>query len=200
MISGRASPIASLLVACLGVSCGGATAGGGVAANGQPPIVVNVYPEWDMDTTARALSEAAAISGLRGACGLLWGTVTPAPSFRLTVVELPTEKVVGWLGCEADLDRAWAPCGTTETVCNPKTRDGGLVALRNGVLIGSHASESNEIVEIHPETIPQDGHNYVFVIAGQPKAPAVPLLSKLRAAGPGAIVLLPLDVEPEPAE
>jgi hypothetical protein len=191
----RVLGLATALLALLAVSCGRYASLR--AAHGQAPVVIEVQSDWDLETTRRVLADAAAGAGLRGLCGLVWGSVVPAPSFRLAVVELP-EELVGWLACDPDLERAWAPCSEGVQSCNPLTRDGGLVGWHQGKLVGAHASDLSSLVEVDATRIPQDGLNYALVIGDQPRVPAAELLRALRSAGPGAIVLLPLDV-PEPA-
>ena len=187
--------LATVLLASVSASCGRPA---GFAASGHAPIEIEIPSDWDLETTGRVLAEAASAAGLRGVCGLVWGSVVPAASFRLAVVKLP-EELVGWLGCEADLERSWAPCTPTEHVCNPLTRDGGLVGWHNGMLVGAHASDMTRLLEVDPTRIPVNGSLYALVVGDQPRAPAAELLRALRTAAPGAIVLMPLDVaEPAP--
>ena len=195
MASRRFGLMAALL-ASLSASCRpGASS---LAISGHPPIEVTVREDWDLETASIVLAHAAAMAGLRGTCGLVWGSVIPTPSFRLAIVQLP-EELVAWLACDPDLERAWAPCSEGVQSCNPLTKDGGLVGWHRGKLVGAHASDMSALVEVDAARIPEDGHNYALVIGDQPRIPAVPLLRALRSAAPGAIVLLPLDVhEPPP--
>lgn len=190
--------LATVLLASLSASCGPSRSAR--AISGHPPIVITVQPDWDLETTSIVLAHRAATAGLRGSCGLVWGSVIPTPSFRLTIVELP-EELVAWLACDPDLERAWAPCAPGIQNCNPLTKDGGLVGWHSGRLVGAHASDMSALVDVDTTLIPQDGSLYALVIGDQPRVPAAELLRALRTASPGAIVLLPLDVqEPPPSQ
>ena len=160
----------------------GLAAAGPPAAPREQQVRVRVAPVASLGDVAAALRKAAAASGVKGACALVWGDLgtPPGPAWPVRLEWGAGGHIDGWL---VPAEAGMAPIKTLEI------RQVGVLEYRGGRLRVSHPSgPGSSVVPVDGEETPEtrrerrETFGLVAVSDRSVRQPAVPALRALAQA------------------